>query len=343
MLGLVSVVASTRAAITFTTLDFPGSHFTIAAGVSGGTVVGSYEGSNGAEHGFIYNGSTFTTLDAPGATWTECDGISGGTVVGTYYGSSGANHGFIYDGHTIKTLDVPGAFETFVTGISGNTVAGCYLEGDFSAHGFIYNGSTFTTLDVPGAHLGSSQGTFIFGISGGTIVGYYTSNTIIPDSTHYKDNGFIYDGSTFTTLDFSESDDTKALAVSSGIVAGTLGDQGFTYDGSTFTLFDFPLTYATPYGISGNTIVGYYTDNYTTVHGFVAQLSEPLPRISLTTSNRAVIAWPYPSTGWNLQQNSDLSGANWVTPPETVGNDGTNSFILVNTSSGNRFFRLKHN
>jgi hypothetical protein len=53
-----------------------------------------------------------------------------------------------------------------------------------------------------------------------------------------------------------------------------------------------------------------------------------------------VVFWHWPSTGWNLQQNNDLGTTTWVTPLETVNNDGTNNFIIVNPSAGKRFYRL---
>lgn len=62
--------------------------------------------------------------------------------------------------------------------------------------------------------------------------------------------------------------------------------------------------------------------------------------VSLTPSKAARISWPYPSAGWNLQQNSNLQASNWVTSPETIGNDGTNNFIIVAPPSGHLFFRL---
>jgi hypothetical protein len=68
--------------------------------------------------------------------------------------------------------------------------------------------------------------------------------------------------------------------------------------------------------------------------------SAPLLRILLTPTNTAVIFWPYPSTGWNLRQNSDLNTTNWRAASEAVNNDGTNNFIVVNPPMGSRFFRL---
>ncbi|HEX3625372.1 MAG TPA: hypothetical protein VH280_08105 [Verrucomicrobiae bacterium] len=64
-------------------------------------------------------------------------------------------------------------------------------------------------------------------------------------------------------------------------------------------------------------------------------------KISLTATNTVVILWPYPSAGWNLQQNSGTATTNWVTPPETINNDGTNNFIIVSPQSGTLFYRLK--
>jgi hypothetical protein len=64
--------------------------------------------------------------------------------------------------------------------------------------------------------------------------------------------------------------------------------------------------------------------------------------IFLTTTNTAVVRWPFPSTGWRLQQNTNVATTNWVTPLETVNNDGTNNFIIVNPPAGNKFYRLRN-
>jgi hypothetical protein len=37
---------------------------------------------------------------------------------------------------------------------------------------------------------------------------------------------------------------------------------------------------------------------------------------------------------------SGLDTTNWVTPPESVNDNGTNKFILVAPPAGNRFYRL---
>jgi sugar lactone lactonase YvrE len=65
------------------------------------------------------------------------------------------------------------------------------------------------------------------------------------------------------------------------------------------------------------------------------------PALSITSSvNSVKISWPFPSTGWTLQQNSDLSTANWSSSGG-ISNDGTNNFITITAPTGNLFFRLQ--
>jgi hypothetical protein len=66
----------------------------------------------------------------------------------------------------------------------------------------------------------------------------------------------------------------------------------------------------------------------------------PLLTIRLTTTNTAIVSWPSPFTGFTLQQNGDLNPTEWVAAPQTVTDNGTNRFIIVNPSAGNGFYRL---
>ena len=67
----------------------------------------------------------------------------------------------------------------------------------------------------------------------------------------------------------------------------------------------------------------------------------PLLTITLTSTNTAIVSWPAPSTGWSLQQNSDLTTTTWTTPSDTVQNDGTNKYIVVSPTANNLFYRLR--
>lgn len=141
------------------------------------------------------------------------------------------------------------------------------------AHGEI----SFATLDDPLAVYGTGIG----GVSGSTVVGSYT------DAAHVS-HGFIYDGTSYVTIDHPLASNTQAYVnhsagtsisgISGSTVVGSYGDSagishGFVYNGSSFQTVDDPLglgglgTWAC--GISGNNIVGWYLDSSFHPHGFL--------------------------------------------------------------------------
>ena len=78
--------------------------------------------------------------------------------------------------------------------------------------------------------------------------------------------------------------------------------------------------------------------------GIVAAIQTPgAPLLSIfhTTTNTVVVSWPSPSTGWNLQQNTNgISSLNWSNVTATIQDDGTSKTLIVNPPTGNRFYRL---
>ena len=59
-------------ALSYTSLSFPGSTNTYASGINNlGWVVGQYDDSTGAGHGFIYRNGTYSSFDVPEALDTE--------------------------------------------------------------------------------------------------------------------------------------------------------------------------------------------------------------------------------------------------------------------------------
>jgi hypothetical protein len=63
--------------------------------------------------------------------------------------------------------------------------------------------------------------------------------------------------------------------------------------------------------------------------------------LRLTETNTVLISWPAPSAGFELQQNADLGATNWVavsTAPATVGSEKQ---VIVPTSAGIQFYRLR--
>ena len=82
---------------------------------------------------------------------------------------------------------------------------------------------------------------------------------------------------------------------------------------------------------------------YSLVGGFWALLDTagaPRLKITLTTTNTAVVSWPSTSTGWRLQQTPSLSTQSWTTPAETLNDNGTEKFIIVSPPVGFRCYRL---
>ena len=67
----------------------------------------------------------------------------------------------------------------------------------------------------------------------------------------------------------------------------------------------------------------------------------PWLTITHTPTNTVVVSWPSPSLGFSLLQNTNLNTTNWVSPPETVNDNGTERFIMVNPPAGSRFYRLQ--
>jgi hypothetical protein len=85
--------------------------------------------------------------------------------------------------------------------------------------------------------------------------------------------------------------------------------------------------------------------NFSLIGGFWALFpvqtpDAPLLTIRLTATNTALVLWPSPSIGFALQQNVDLNTTNWIAAPQSVTDNGTNKFIIVNPPTGNRFYRL---
>lgn len=88
--------------------------------------------------------------------------------------------------------------------------------------------------------------------------------------------------------------------------------------------------------------------NYTVNGGFwgiIAAVQTPgAPTLAVlrTTTNTVVVAWPSPSTGWALQQNTNsVSSVNWSNVTSGIQDDGSTKTLIVNPTSGNRFYRLK--
>jgi len=66
----------------------------------------------------------------------------------------------------------------------------------------------------------------------------------------------------------------------------------------------------------------------------------PLLTISVTPTNTVLVSWPFPSSGFTLQQKTNFNATNWAAPSQPITNNGAINYIIVNPPVGNRFYRL---
>ncbi len=67
------------------------------------------------------------------------------------------------------------------------------------------------------------------------------------------------------------------------------------------------------------------------------------PTLIITHSgNNVIVSWPSPATGFVLQQNDNLSTANWTASGFMVNSNSTTMSITITAPAGNLFFRLKN-
>jgi uncharacterized repeat protein (TIGR03803 family) len=59
------------------------------------------------------------------------------------------------------------------------------------------------------------------------------------------------------------------------------------------------------------------------------------------SGNSVIVSWPYPSSVWTLQQNTNVAKTNgWQTSGYTISNNGSTNSITITPPTGNLFFRL---
>lgn len=66
----------------------------------------------------------------------------------------------------------------------------------------------------------------------------------------------------------------------------------------------------------------------------------PVLNISILSATTARISWPLNSSGFTLQMNPDLGANNWSALADSVQSNGTENFVIVNSSSGIKLYRL---
>ena len=87
--------------------------------------------------------------------------------------------------------------------------------------------------------------------------------------------------------------------------------------------------------------------NYSLTGGFWSLLSvvqttgAPLLSVTRTTINTVLVSWVSPSTGFDLQVNTNsVASVNWSNAPGPIQDNGTIKYLIINPPTGNRFYRL---
>jgi probable HAF family extracellular repeat protein len=200
----------------------------------------------------------FTEIMLPGSVqFPTAWGIDdAGDIDGWYYDASSIEHGYIYAGGVLTNIDDPSGTPTLPRGISRNGafVVGEYTKPSGDNHGFVYSGGTFT--DVGTDTLNGANGVN----DAGLIVGSYAHCQYCPS------HGFLFDGTTYTTIDVPHMSETSIVAINdhgvmlmNGVSNGNVY-HAFTYDGKTFTKIDVPgasNTFAEGINDRGDVVLSY--------------------------------------------------------------------------------------
>ncbi len=77
--------------------------------------------------------------------------------------------------------------------------------------------------------------------------------------------------------------------------------------------------------------------------GLVAAVQEPSsPLLSVTSagSGRVLLSWPYPSTGFSLEQSANVGPATWMAATNAPGQVGDQWQVMVSPAGASCFYRL---
>lgn len=285
-----------RREFVFSTVDPPGSVFTMLMGINdAGDISGLFRDSGG-EHGFVlqhkhrhhsvdkHRRGEVTVIDYPGAAWTHARGINAqGDIVGTY-GRPGEPsflvnpaslyyHGFFRSRKgQFAAIDYPGHLYTIPQRItSTGIVLGCYHDMDLmeSMIGFTLSRDGFAAFSaLPSSmHNGATP-------DGSRIAGLYN------DLNTGQRHGYLLDHGRFIPFDMPDSTLTEAWDINpQGDIVGHSRDRSGRFHGflrdedGEFTSLDFPGSNNTgARGINARgEIVGWYVDSVGTRHGFIAR------------------------------------------------------------------------
>lgn len=264
-----------EAAVTFTTIDVPGSVVTAVSAINlAGDMVGDYgQRASGATGGFLLSNGTFTYLNYPNQAVTVPSGINdSGLIVG--YATQLASQrssvvGFVYDGTTFSALTDGNNQATYGQGINNvGTIVGRFGSLSFTK-GFALANGVYKTVNFPGQ--------YIYGIANAI-----NNNGLVVGSA--DSDAYTYTNGKSRKIDVPGAQVTAATGVNDGgIIVGYYQPTnmnvyyGFVMLNRRMVSLKYPGALATfAFGINnGGQIVGAYTFDYIAYHGFVTTPVSP--------------------------------------------------------------------
>ena len=210
---------------------------------------------------FVMQSYKYTTFSYPGAVATDARAINNnGDIVGQWLDAAGVWHAFVFTGNIFQTITVPGALSVSPNDINdAGTIVGSYTSGPPTllrdvngnqvlvccpAYGFVRSADgQVLTVDYPTSQ-SEIPTTWLFGLNntGQMVGGYNDFELAIPNTSSHGIHSFLFDGSTFTPIDFP----------------------------APVTRAHIPVTYASDINDGGDVVGGYNDDTETeNRHGFV--------------------------------------------------------------------------
>ena len=255
----------------YTSLQVPGSSYTVALGINNqGQIAGSFV-SNGIQSGFLYSNGNFQTIACPNASFTIAQGINDNGVIVGWCNPTGSAQGFIYQNGSFTYLSYPGSTLTALMGVNSlDDLVGDYQLG--KQFGFAYRNGVFKTLGTARSAVGINQSeTIAANICGARCHGIVKAKTrrgwVIVQKVYYP-------GASSTGL--SGINDNGDLSGAWGPTPD--GQQeGFVYFKDTNTFFGFNIQHSPDMEVTGinnsRQVVGYYATG-TDLHGFYGSVTQ---------------------------------------------------------------------
>jgi len=240
----------------------------------------------------------------------------------------------------------------------------------FAGAAYLYNtnGTLLTTFTNPAPVSYDYFGNSVAAIGDDRVlIGAFSKDTGATDSGVvylFRTNGTLLNTITNPTPAYMDSFGYSLAAVGNDrVLIGAYRDDTGAADAGIAYLFDTSGTlldtitnpapdasdnFGASVAASGNLLViGAYADStgfYQSgaVHVYALETARaPSLGIFHTTTNTVAVAWPSPSAGWELEQNTNsLSSLDWSSVTGGIQDDGTTKTLIVNPSAAARFYRL---